>query len=118
MKKYIASVLSIIVLFLVNISNWAYILHPQKWLILAFFVSLDFLVNILFSHALANKRENFIQFYLSSVVIRMVLILIFMAFGLYVFAENRNLFVLNIIVFYLFFTFFEISILLRKLRRF
>lgn len=65
-----------------------------------------------------NNREKFIQFYLSAVVIRIVLILVFIGFGIFKFKENRNLFVINTIVLYLFFTIFEISIFIRKLRRF
>ncbi|MCP9770897.1 hypothetical protein EGI22_23580 [Lacihabitans sp. LS3-19] len=93
-------------------------LHSKIWVIFAFFVALDFLVKILVEQAMGNKRENFVQFYLSSVVLRFLLMLIFIGFGLYRFKENQNLFVLNVFAFYLFFTIFEISILLRKLRRF
>lgn len=64
------------------------------------------------------ERDNFINFYLASTVIRMIMILIFLGAFLWLFPENRKLFLLTSVVFYLFFTIFEISILLRKLRRF
>jgi hypothetical protein len=95
-----------------------HILHDKIWVIFAFFVALDFLVKILVEQGMAKKRENFIQFYLTSVVLRFILLLVFMGFGLYRYKENQNLFVLNVFVLYLFFTIFEISILLSKLRRF
>jgi hypothetical protein len=44
--------------------------------------------------------------------------LVFIGFGLYMYKENQNLFVVNVFVLYLFFTIFEISTLLSKLRRF
>ena len=118
LKKYILSLILFIVLFLVKLSPLNYLLHSKIWVIFAFFVALDFLIKILIEQAMSNKRENFVQFYLASVVLRFIFMLIFIGFGLFRFKDNQNLFVLNVFAFYLFFTIFEISILLRKLRRF
>ena len=117
-KNYLVDIVSFIVLFLVSMSPFSRYLHSQKWIIFAFFVSLNFLVTMLVDLGMKNNREKFIQFYLSAVVIRIVLILMFIGFGIFKFKENRNLFVINTIVLYLFFTIFEISIFIRKLRRF
>ena len=118
LKKYALSFALFIVLFLVKLSSLEYILHAKIWIIFAFFIALDFLVKILIEQGMGNKRENFVQFYLASVVMRFLLMLIFIGFGLYKFKDQQNLFVLNVFALYLFFTFFEISTLLRKLRRF
>lgn len=118
LKNYSAGIISFIVLFLVSMSPFSSYLHPQKWIIFAFFVSLNFLVMMLVDLGMKNNREKFIQFYLSAVVIRIVLIFIFIGFGIFKFKETRNLFVINTIVLYLFFTILEISIFIRKLRRF
>ena len=117
-KKYALSFILFIVLFLVKLSTWQHFLHSKIWIIFAFFVALDFLIKMLVEQGMSNKRENFVQFYLASVVLRFILLLVFIGFGLYMYKENQNLFVVNVFVLYLFFTIFEISTLLSKLRRF
>lgn len=117
-KKYAPSLILFLVLFLVKLSPLQYFLHSKIWIIFAFFVALDFLVKMLVEQGMTNNRESFIQFYLASVVLRFILLLIFVGFGLYMYKENQNLFVVNVFVLYLFFTIFEISTLLSKLRRF
>jgi hypothetical protein len=117
-KNSLLIIVLFIVLFLVKLSPFNYLLHSKIWIIFAFFVALDYLVKMLIEQAMSDKRENFVQFYLASVVLRFILILVFLALSLYRFKDNQNLFVLNVFAFYLFFTIFEISILLRKLRRF
>lgn len=108
----------IIVFFLAEYFKLEGYFHVGKWYILAFFGALSYLSHLLIESGFENKRENFVQFYMISVVLRMILILVFVAVGIYFFPENQMLFAINIFVFYLFFTFFEISTLLRKLRRF
>lgn len=104
------------VLFLVGSSSFQHLLHPGIWYIFLFFTMVHLLVVRLAD--MGFERGNFINFYLASTVIRIVLILIFTGVFLWLFPENRKLFLLTAVVFYLFFTIFEISILLRKLRRF
>ncbi|ADQ19261.1 hypothetical protein Lbys_3613 [Leadbetterella byssophila DSM 17132] len=116
LQNYVPSILLFVVLFLVQRTSWAEYLPERVWYIFLFFVALDILVQKLTK--MGFEQENFINFYLASVVIRMVLILIFVGVFLYMYPENRKAILLTTVVFYLFFTTFEISFLLRKLRRF
>jgi hypothetical protein len=113
---YVPALLLFVVLFLVQQSQWSSLLHPKIWYIFLFFAILDIMVQKIAN--MGFEQDNFINFYLASVVIRMVLILVFAGIFLYLFPENRKHFLLTAVVFYLFFTIFEISFLLRKLRRF
>lgn len=114
--SFIPAFLLFVVLFLVGQSSYSHLLHPQIWYIFLFFAVVHILVTRIAD--MGFERDNFINFYLASMVIRMILILIFTGAFLWLFPENRKLFLLTAVVFYLFFTIFEISILLRKLRRF
>ncbi len=118
MKKYISIIAGLIVLFLVSISPLNKFLHPKIWLIFAFFASLDFLVITISNLGLGNNREKFIQFFLTTVVLKFILIMAFTGIVMYLDKENKFVLAVNVFVFYLFFTIFEISTLLRKLRRF
>ncbi|WP_367915533.1 hypothetical protein [Leadbetterella sp. DM7] len=116
LTSFIPPLLLFVVLFLVKQSSCQYLLHPQIWYIFLFFTTVHLLVVRMAD--MGFDRDNFINFYLASTVIRMVFILIFTGIFLWLFPENRKLFLLTTVVFYLFFTIFEISVLLRKLRRF
>lgn len=116
LTRFIPALVLFVVLFLVRQSSWQHLLHPQIWYIFLFFAVVHFLVVRIAD--MGFERDNFINFYLASTVIRMIMILIFLGAFLWLFPENRKLFLLTSVVFYLFFTIFEISILLRKLRRF
>lgn len=118
LRKYSSSFIITIVLFLVSNTSLHIYLHDKIWIILAFFIALDFFVKIIIGYAFDNKSENFIQFYMVSVVSRIIFILCFILIGLYFYPENSNIFVINVFALYLFFTIFEITTLLRKLRRF
>ena len=118
LKKYRETILALIVLFLVRQSTFAIYLHQKIWWIFAFFVAIDYLIKFIFEEGMANNRDKLIQFYVLSVAIKFILILIFVGLCLYFFPQNRNLFVINVFVFYLFFTCFEISGFVCKLRRF
>jgi hypothetical protein len=118
LKNYISILAGLIVLFLVMLSPLNKFLHPKIWLIFAFFASLDFMITTISNLGLGNNREKFIQFFLTTVVLKFILILIFIAVMMYLDKENKYLLVWNVFGFYLFFTIFEISTLLRKLRRF
>jgi len=114
--RFLPVLILFVVLFLVDRSSLQYLLHPKIWYLFLFFTVV---------HLLAAKmadtgfeQDNFINFYLAATVIRMILILVFVGIFLWLFPENRKLFLMNAVVFYLFFTIFEISTLLRKLRRF
>lgn len=115
-SKFVPSfVLFLIILTTIKFGETKWI-HPQIWYIFLFFAILDFLV-IRISE-IGFLRENFINFYLSAVVIRMILIVSFAGVFMYFFPENRKIFLITCLVFYLFFSVFEISGLIRKLRRF
>lgn len=107
-----------IVLFLADYLGIGQYIHPQKWIILSFFVAISYLFHTLVEQGMRNNRENFIQFYLSTVVIRLIASLIFIGIELYLGVGDKKTFILTFFVLYLFFTLFELTILYRKLRRF
>lgn len=90
---------------------------PEKWYILIFFFVTAILQHRLMGFGFANNREKFIQFYLTSIVIRFILSLLFVGVFLYMGVSSSNLFVITFIVFYLFYTFFEIYGMMRNLRQ-
>ena len=93
-------------------------LHEHKWYILAFFSALSFLFHSLVEQGKKNDSEKFIQFYLTSVVIRLLACIIFVFVFLINGLENKPIFLLNFFVLYLCFTAFEIYFLSTNLRRF
>jgi hypothetical protein len=117
LKKYSGIILFGGITLLLWLSPLKVHLHPKTWFIFAFFASIDFLVHTLADKGLENKSENFIQFYLASMVIKLVFTLVFTGIFLYLFPENRRELVFTVFAFYLCFTVFEILIILRKLRR-
>ncbi len=115
-RTVILTVILIIVFFLAKYFGIDYLLHPKKWLILGFFVAFSFLFHRVIEFGLREKQKNFIPFYLSTVVLRLILSLIFIGIELYLGLPNQELFILNFFVLYLFYTIFEIWNLSRKLR--
>jgi hypothetical protein len=93
-------------------------LHPQKWVILAFFLAISYLNHILMQFGFADNRENFVKFYLGSITARMILSLIFIGTFLYSGTPKPYIFLLDFFVLYLCFTGFEIFGLFSKLRDF
>lgn len=93
------------------------IIHPDAWMIVVFFFGLSLAIERLMAAGFENKRRNFVQFYLSTIVLRMILSLAFIGICLYLGVESTMTFVLNFFVLYLFYTSFEIYFLYRKLRR-
>ena len=93
-------------------------LHPQKWMILAFFFAVSYLNHILLKLGFAKNRENFVQYYLGSVTARLILSLIFIGTFVYTGIKDPYIFVINFFVLYLCYTGFEIFDLYRKLRHF
>ncbi len=115
-KTAILTVVLIIVFFSAKYLGIEYLFHPKKWLILGFFVAFSFLFHRVIEFGLREKQKNFIPFYLSTVVLRLILSLIFIGIELYLGLQNQELFILNFFVLYLFYTIFEIWNLSRKLR--
>jgi hypothetical protein len=66
---------------------------------------------------LREKQKNFIPFYLSTVVLRLILCVIFIGVELYLGLQQQELFIINFFVLYLFYTVFEIWNLSRNLRQ-
>lgn len=115
---YKASLLIIAVFLILKYSFLSVYLHEKIEYIIVFFIAIDYLIKILVSKGLENKGDSFISYFMASMVLKMVLFLIFTGFMIFKFPGNSQLLVINIFALYLFFTFFEISEILRKLRRF
>lgn len=96
--------------------NWP--IHTYKWYMLAFFTALSFLFHSLVDQGKRNDNEKFIQYYLASVVIRLLACVIFVLVFLLKGLDNKTIFLLNFFVLYLCFTVFEIYLLSTNLRRF
>lgn len=118
MRTLILVILVGIILYLSTFLGLDLYLHHKKWVLFAFFSSLAYLNHILMQQAFAKNRDNFVVFYLASMVGRLVLSLVFVGGFVLGGVENRRLFVLNFFVLYLLFTGFEIWSSLANLRRF
>ncbi|WP_337042221.1 hypothetical protein [Emticicia sp. 17c] len=116
-KTLILTGVLIIVFFLADFIGLGYLLHPQKWVILSFFVAFSFLFHRIIELAFREKRKNFVQFYLSTIVLRLFMSIIFIGIELYVGLKQQELFVINFFVLYLFYTIFEIWNLSSNLRQ-
>ena len=117
-KTALFYLLVIIVLFLASYFGYETYIHPLKWVILAFFATTSYLYHTLVNLGMRDERSKFVEFYLTSFTIRLILMLIFIGITLFIGVENPRLFVINFFVLYLFLTVFEINNILRKLRRF
>ena len=93
-------------------------LHPLKWTLFAFFLTISYLNYVLMNQAFAQNREKFIVFSLASMVGRLILSLVFVGVMVLIETPNRRLFVLNFFALYLLFTSFEVWSNLANLRRF
>lgn len=91
--------------------------HPSWKIILIFFLSVSFLLHRLMESGFQNNREKFVQFYMASIVVRLLLGLAFVAFFLYRHVEQKQLFIVTFLVLYICYTGFEIYGLSRNLRR-
>lgn len=117
LRTILATVVLGIVFFLVQRYHLGSFLHPHIWYILIFFAGLSFLGHRLMEMGLRNKREKFVTFYISTIVARIILSLIFIAVFLYQGLSDSFLFVINFFALYLFYTCFEIYGLYSNLRR-
>jgi uncharacterized membrane protein len=117
LRTLLATLILAIVLFLVKHFTSDSILHRYIWYILIFFLGLSFLGHRLMEVGLRNNREKFVTFYISSIVTRIILCLIFIGAFLYRGLTDSFLFIINFFALYLFYTCFEIYGLYRNLRR-
>jgi hypothetical protein len=109
--------IGIVIYFAPQVGLFQY-LHPQKWIILSFFFAISYLNHLLMQQGFAKNRENFVQFYLGSVVARLILSLLFIGTFVYFGTPDINIFIINFFVLYLFYTGFEIFGLYSNLRHF
>lgn len=116
-KTLILTGVLIIVFFVADTIGLGYLLHQQKWVILSFFIAYSLLFNRIIELGFKEKRKNFIPFYLSSVALRLILSIVFIAIELYRGLEQQELFIANFFVLYLFYTIFEIWNLNSNLRQ-
>lgn len=84
---------------------------------LLFFLSVSFLIHRLMGAGFQNNRANFIQFYLTTTIVRFLLSAAFIGFFLFQHVAQRRLFITEFLVLYIFYTSFEIYGLSRNLRR-
>lgn len=116
-KSTLATLLLGIVLFLAQQFGANSFIHPYIWYILAFFFGLSFLIHRLMEIGMRNNREKFVTYYISTIVGRIILSLIFIALFLYNGLTDSFIFIVNFFALYLFYTCFEIYGLYRNLRR-
>ncbi|HEV7348712.1 hypothetical protein [Telluribacter sp.] len=117
LRSILATLLLGIALFLAQKSGQDTWIHPTIWYMLAFFLGVSFLIHRLMEMGFKNNREKFVQFYLSTIIGRLLLSLIFVGVFLYLGVDNRPAFILDFFALYLFYTGFEIFGLYRNLRR-
>lgn len=92
-------------------------LPMEKWYILAFFFTISVLQHRVMFLGFQKNRERFVEFYLVTVVLRLILCILFVGAFLYYKVSRPLEFVITFFVLYLFYTFFEVLGLYRNLRR-
>ncbi len=91
---------------------------PAQWpYMLLFFLGVSYLIHRLMTFGFRDKREKFVEFYLSTVVMRLLLCIVFVGVNLYLGVDNAPVFVAHFFGMYLLYTIFEICGLYRTLRR-
>ncbi len=106
-----------IVFFAAEYYNFIHSLPTEKWYILAFFFTISVLQHRVMSFGFQENRDRFVQFYLVTVVLRLILCVLFVGAFLYYKVSDPMGFVVTFFVLYLFYTFFEVLGLYRNLRR-
>ncbi|WP_149242719.1 hypothetical protein [Dyadobacter sp. 32] len=117
LRNILAALIIGIALFLAQYFQYDMWLHPYIWYIFAFFTGLSFFIHRVMEYGHQNNREKFVQFYLATVVGRLILCVIFIGAFLYAGLTHSVLFIFNFFALYLFYTSFEIYGLYRTLRR-
>jgi hypothetical protein len=96
--------------------SWAYI-HPAIWIMLIFFLIVSIISHFITNIGVRKKDANVINYYFSTMLIRLLLSIGFIGFFVYSKAEDIFLFVANFFILYLLYVGFEIYWLLTNLRR-
>ncbi len=92
-------------------------LPTEKWFILVFFFAVYLFQHRLLEFGTNNDNKNFIQFFMASTVLRLILSVVFVGMFLRFGIKNTKTFTITFIVLYLSYTFFEIYGISAKLRR-
>ena len=106
------------ILYLVHISPWGNLIHPQITYILAFLIFQSYLTIAISQISPKSGKEKFVHFQLINLTIRFISSLSFVGFFAYTGTPEIFLFTINFFVLYLCSANFEIIALLRNLRRF
>ncbi len=117
-KSLLFSTIIVLVIYTTIQLGFSNLWHSYIWFIVTFYVCLSYFNHILLKLAFSNNRENFVQFFLSTNVVRMILSLVFVGVFANEGIQDLKLFVIDFFVLYLFYTSFEIYILYRKLQDF
>ena len=92
-------------------------LVPHIWITLAFFVSITIVFHFLISNASKGRPQNFIRFYMGTTALRMLLCVIVILIYRFVNKPEVIPFALGFMVHYFLFTIFEVSILLKGMKK-
>ena len=87
----------------------------EKWYILAYFISIQYLGKLLIP---TSTSQEFIQNFIILIGLRFISAAIFIGVALYMGLQDRKSFILTFFVFYLCYTLFDFFRLSRNLRRF
>lgn len=117
LRSLLLTLLLGIAFFSVERFGYGFYVHPWINYMLLFFLAISFLIHRLMEFGFRNKRGKFVEFYLSTVVARLLLCIAFVAVAFYLGVGNAPVFVANFFALYLFYTVFEIYGLYRTLRR-
>lgn len=106
-----------IVFFIVEQYTDAGWLHSSWKIILLFFLTLSYLIHRLMELGFENDRENFVPFYMGTIIMKLVLSLVFVGVFLYRRVPDKKVFIVDFLALYMIYTGFEIYGLSRNLRR-
>ncbi len=95
---------------------WTFI-HPTIWIMLAFFFIVSLISHYIIEIGVKKKKGNMMNYYFSTMLVRLLLSIAFIGFFVYSKTEDIFLFVANFFILYLLFVGFEIYWLLTNLRR-
>ena len=90
---------------------------PHVWFIFSFFFLITMIFHLLTMMSAKKKPQNFIRFYMGSTALRMMLCLIVIVAYRFVNKPTLIPFALAFIAHYFLFTIFEVTMLLRHLRK-
>ncbi len=92
-------------------------IHPAIWVMLAFFLIVALISHYITEIGVRKRKDNIVNYYFSTMLLRLLLSIAFIGFFVYSKAEDIFLFVANFFILYLLYVGFEIYWLLTNLRR-